>query len=309
MTLPEVASKIGISGARLLDVAKSVGSYYQPFDIKRAGTKKWRHIDNPTGALKEIQSRIQSRLLGGFPIRPEMFGGVPGRSHLDAASRHLRQQCVVIIDIKGFFPSTSNGRVHRLFRRLGFDPRAARVLTQLTTFQRRLPQGASTSTTIGNLVLGDLCSEVVGLCRSMNVTFFVDDITISGASGSNVRAMVEQVVRLVRKHNYRIGHHKVEIMSAGGSQHVLGVNVNRSRLSAGRGRIRDLRDQLIGKEVAPSPKSLLGRVGYVKSINCHQAAALQRLADRILLSSSSGDDSPVRHGDVIRSCSSIRRKH
>lgn len=308
-TLREIERVIRVSIPTLRRVAGRAGSYYQSWDLRQEGSRKWRHIDHPTGELKEVQSALQSRLLSRLPLHPQMYGGVSGRSHLDAATLHLRQDCVACIDIRDFFPSTSNDKVYRTFVRVGFGPRESRLLTQLTTFQHRLPQGAATSVTIGNLVLAPLCADVVALCTGLNVSFFIDDITISGP-GDRVRATVEPTVRLIQRHGYKVRHKKIVIRGAARCQQVLKVVVNRPHLSRGREKIQEIRDALIAlKGAAAIPRSIAGRIGYAGSIAKHQGAALLRFAERVLHTDSVATADEVKAGDLRRPCRCFNRSH
>lgn len=308
-TLRDLEELSGISGRRLMDLARRAGTYYRPFDLRRTGSAKWRHIDNPTDELKTVQRRLDLKVLRQLPLRPEMFGGVPGRSARDAAALHLAKECVAILDLREFFPSTSHGRVYRTFRALGWDARAARILTQLTTFQQRLPQGAPTSVTLGNLVLEPLCKDLAALCeaRALRVSLYVDDVTISG-SGDAVRAAIEPIIRLIRQHGYAVRHSKVRIMPSGGRQEVLGTGVNRGRLSVGRRRIEALRGGLLEEQNSLQlPARLAGGMAHVRSVSAIQGLSLERLARQIWESSTPGRDGRRRVKGETRPCSTARR--
>lgn len=307
-SLRDLEMLLGLSGRTLREVAGRAGSFYRPFDIRRPGTGKWRHIDNPTGQLKLIQHSIKRKVLGSYPVHAAMFGGVPGRSVEAAASLHLGKECVVGIDIRDFFPMTHHSRVNALLRSTGWEPRCARLLTQLTTFQHRLPQGAPTSVTLGNLVLRDLCTEVVELCtpRGINVSFYVDDITLSGR-GEPVREIIQPVVNLVTAHGYAIRSNKIRIMASSGRQEVLGLVVNRERLSAGRSRISLIRDEAIDRSAEPLiPVRVRGRVCHVEGVSSAQGAALKRLVTAIWEASTPGRYTKKK-GSETRPCRHARR--
>jgi hypothetical protein len=145
---------VGFEWGALVDLAKTVGRFYEPFDIIRPGSTKRRHIDNPSSQLKAVQSAIQRRLLSYVRFPEMMFGAIPNRSARDSAAIHVSQPYVVTIDLQDCFPNTNHHKVYGVWARLfGCSAEIAGLLTQLTTFQRRLPQGAPTSALLENLTL------------------------------------------------------------------------------------------------------------------------------------------------------------
>jgi len=40
-TLRDLEELSGISGRRLIDLARRAGAYYRPFDLRRTGSAKW----------------------------------------------------------------------------------------------------------------------------------------------------------------------------------------------------------------------------------------------------------------------------
>ena len=73
---------LGIKKSDLVRIAGQAGKYYKPFDMKKNGTTKWRHIDNPKEHLKTIQKKIQKKLLNRILFPETMIGGVSGEIHL-----------------------------------------------------------------------------------------------------------------------------------------------------------------------------------------------------------------------------------
>ena len=94
---------------------------------------------------------------------------------------------VANFDIEQFFSNITSEQVCRIFCAIGAAPDVAKVLTRLTTFKGRLPQGTPTSPMLANLVAGYggracLDGRIEGLCkkhRSRNGRW-IDDISISG---------------------------------------------------------------------------------------------------------------------------------
>src|SRR5438128_2033206 len=80
-------------------LAAEAGRYYRPFDRRKDIFDKWRHIDRPTGELKDLQSRLYHAILATIPFTSHIVGGIKGRSNRDNSVGHLRQDVLVTIDI------------------------------------------------------------------------------------------------------------------------------------------------------------------------------------------------------------------
>ena len=282
-----VRQLLGRSREDLERIGSHAGRYYRMLDRVPIDGGKRRHIDLPTGELATIQRRIQEQILSKVPFPPTMVGAVPGKSLRDSSRVHVQQAYVVCIDLKNCFPRISNRAVHDAFRRtLGCSPTIAATLTRLTTFQRRLPQGASTSSAIANMVLLPLHDAVQSLAaaRGFNCTFWVDDITLSGSA--EVLESIEEIIRLIHRHGHSIRQRKLLVASSGKQQSVTGVRVNR-QISAPREMRDKIRLEVLrlshDSEVSqPGLQKLMGRIGHVDFLCPSQGEALRRLASKKL---------------------------
>lgn len=293
-------------------IADRAGRYYEPFDMRR-GADKWRHIDNPNNALKGLQSRIYRAILADYEFPPNVVGGIPGRSLLDNVRLHVGQPIIVTFDIRGCFPSINHRRVFTAFReRLRFSADVASILTKLTTFQRRLPQGAPSSAIIANLVMVPLHVELERIARAFNLrwTIYIDDITISGA---RAREAIEPIIRAIQSNGFAVSHRKLHVMTSRSRQRITGVIVNKLVSAGRRYRIEDIRRSILNLHSAGHASereilSITGKVNNVRWLNEKQGVVLQRLADAVLPEPTALTDSP-RHSVEWRPCHSFSRSH
>jgi RNA-directed DNA polymerase len=154
--------------------------YYSGFTIpKNDGGSRTIHA--PSEGLKALQRRVLHRLLNPLPIHPAATGFVPGRSIVHNARPHLGQGVVINIDLADFFPSIAAERVRKAFCGLGWNKQAADILTNLCTYEGRLPQGAPTSPAISNLACRRLDARLAALAKKEGGQFtrYADDITVS----------------------------------------------------------------------------------------------------------------------------------
>jgi len=192
----------------LESLAANADSLYTPrLEPKKSGGT--RRIDPPRRQLKAVQRFINQRLLQDLVTSPIAFGGVPHRSHLGAVGLHQRRDFLGRIDIKDFFGNITHRHVAALFRAMGCEGDALYLLTRLTTFQGRLPQGAPTSTTIANLLLSGFDAELNAEAQRLGVTVsrVVDDMHASGQSAA-VRSIIELAFR--RLHGLGMPVHRDE---------------------------------------------------------------------------------------------------
>ena len=153
---------------------------YESFEIKKRSGKA-RQIDSPNPQLKFVQRVILRRLLSGLKVHEAAIGFEKGKSIVDAAKHHIGQEIVLSFDIVDFFPSISADRIHRYFRRIGWNYAVAKLLTSLVTFRGCLPQGAPTSPRLSNLVNYRMDCRLKNFVAQYDgaYTRYADDITVS----------------------------------------------------------------------------------------------------------------------------------
>lgn len=288
---------LGLSRDHLRVVADLAGGHYSPFPMsprprpfaRRVPPPKNRIIDNPSIELKKIQSLIAERLLKPLRLPENLLGGVKGRSVLDNVAYHRSSKTLLKIDVKRFFPSITNEHVYRVwFEMLGCSPAISGLLTQLTTFQRHLPQGAPSSTILANLVLY-LCDGPIRVeCARQNLSYssWIDDL---GFSGENPRPIIKTVVTTLRQNGFRISRKKLEIAGPRSKKILTGVTIGASlrvptdRLSRIRSGIHKLRTgAVLENEVAGYVRSLLGQITQVGSTSRKKAERFRGDLERAL---------------------------
>ncbi len=137
---------------------------YETWTISKKNGKQ-RLISSPKTELKEVQSRILTRLLYHIHVSVAAHGFVPSRSIVTNARVHLNAQHLINLDLKDAFPSVNKRRVqHILTRGIGslikkFGLRCPttmrtdliNLIADLVTYNNELPQGAPTSGYLLNL--------------------------------------------------------------------------------------------------------------------------------------------------------------
>ncbi len=185
----DVARALGLEIPRLRWLAfhseAAAMTHYVRFQIakKSGGT---RDLSAPHRDLARCQEWIRLHILDRIPLHDAAHGFVLGRGTMSNAVPHVRRAVVINADLKDFFPNITFPRVKGVFQELGYSPAAATVLALLctecprsrvtyagrelfvATGPRGLPQGASTSPALSNLVARGLDARLTGLARKLN---------------------------------------------------------------------------------------------------------------------------------------------
>jgi hypothetical protein len=238
--LDELVTRSGLRGEDLLAVAPAYRSVRVP---KRSGGERVLRVPDP--ATKAIQRRLLHSVFDGIPIHPAAHGFERGRSILTNALPHTGRAIVIRMDLVDFFGSTSERRVRRLFRVLGWDAETAALLTRLTTDGGALPQGAPTSPRLANLVNVRLDARLAALAETLGATYtrYADDLTFSFAEANHaaVADLLAATRKVVRQQGYRLHlDRKLQIRRRHHRQTVTGLVVN-DRVALPRARRRWLR--------------------------------------------------------------------
>lgn len=276
----------------IYELSETAGRFYKPFDIHKIGTDKWRHIDNPQHPLKTVQTRILKNILNrNLHLLPDgMNGGISGRSIVNNTQSHIGKECIGIIDIKECFPNTDNYQVNQVWvKYFGCGSRIANILTKLTTFQHKLPQGAPTSPLLCNFVLTQTFKEIKSITDnlSLDVSIFIDDITVSG-SRRNVISSIEPIINTLIKYGYAVRRRKVKVIPSNQSQKVTGIYVN-SKLSIGRKYVQQIRNLILktatlkGYVSYNDYRKIQGKISFAKSVSKTQGDKLEKFAEEMLV--------------------------
>jgi hypothetical protein len=296
--------RLGVKRVEIYELINSRPSLYQPFEKtkklhpypgalrRQAATRpaKKRKIDNPVSQLKDIQRRILKSILSEVELPSFMFGAVSGKTLLGHADVHVANQASALVhmDISSYYPNVTCFHVYFVWSVvLGCPPPVAKILTELTTFEWHLPQGAPTSPAIANILLASiyapvcLASERAGL----TITTWVDDLIFSGPSAWKI---METVRATLAANGFKVAPQKREILGPKAEKLITGVRLGRFHPRAPHKKMHDLRaaiHRLATGRVDPDDidkyrKNLSARIAHIASINAGDVTLLKRQAAR-----------------------------
>lgn len=302
-------------------VAETAGDFYKPFDqfkkLDEDGRERWRHIDNPTGVLKDIQRKIQTRILDPIAYRlPDyLSGGMPERSTVKNALPHVSKEIVLEMDLEKCYDNISEDQIRRVWIQLGCGREVANILTMLTTTGNRLPQGSPASTILCNLVLAEMANELHRNAqrRGMSYTQYIDDATISGKA-EVVRLYMKEAIGVVQRHGAKLNKSKTELIPRSRGQTVTGVGVNQ-KLAITNRKFQSIRERIVTISHPEGPinkkiiQSIWGQIHNAEQIDRKKGKKLASLARTRLDSLEIFDGPKIKKSPRTRECSSYNQAH
>lgn len=283
--LIEAAAKANVSYRR---VRPEPGSTRETFDA--------------LGVLKIIHRRIKDTIFSKVEFPEYLQGSLKQRDYVSNARKHTNQQILICEDVKKFFPSVRADKVNDVWSAFfGFSIPVAELLTQLTTKDDSLPQGAITSSYLANLVLWRDEPLLQAKMADKGITYsrYVDDMVMSSKRyliKSEQAWAIEQVYGMLRRNGLSAGRNKHQIFSATKPMIATKLIVNRKpslphkKRSAVRAQVRQLEqsaqtapDLVALVELANKASQRVGQLGrFHPNEACQLKARIQAVRGALL---------------------------
>lgn len=219
-SLDALANTLGIALPLLNRLSRIVNSSYVEFDIQTKN--KIRKVYEAKHELKKIQKRINSKIFEKVEYPFYLQGGIRDvdnkRDYVENAKFHANSNGLIALDIVDFYNNITAEQVFRVFKYFfKFPDDVAGVLTSLTTLDGRVPQGASTSSYLANLVFYNSEYSVVNKFdkKDLKYTRLLDDITVSSVkqlSQKDKTSIIKSVYAFVKGNGFEIKDEKTKIL-------------------------------------------------------------------------------------------------
>lgn len=266
-----LAVMFGYNPGLIWSLLHRTNKHYRQFRIPKGPGS--RNIHAPRVALKAIQTWLSFHYQRTWEPSNNVFGFVPGRSHIQAARQHLRAAWVYSVDIEDFFPSISKDRVYDALRRLGYQSeQSIHVVSSICCLRDRLVQGAPTSPVLSNIVLDSVDKHLASLAAANDVVFtrYADDIVFSGR-GAAPAGLQEDIKDAVVRDGWTLSSRK-EYFAALPKRlkvHGLLVHGTQLRLTKGyRNRIRAYRHLTDANKVRAEDRAMIhGHLRYAAQVD------------------------------------------
>lgn len=176
----ELAGLLGTTKGRLETVIGQKDKYTRRNSV-RIGSKD-RQLALPVGKLRTIHERLKSHF-NKIKQPCYLFSPRKGRAQRDNAEHHADQNQFLTLDIRQFYPSTTQEHIFRWayhVARLKRD--VAGMIAKLVAIDGKMPFGSPVSPVLTTLVHRVMFDEIFALCEGLGLkmTLWVDDLVISG---------------------------------------------------------------------------------------------------------------------------------
>ena len=291
-TLHALHVPLGLSVDELLSLAKRADGLYRVAKSIAKPDGSIRNTYDALAPLKEVHRRIKSQILDHVDYPAYLTGSIKGSDYKVNAALHSNARIVINEDISGFFPSTSAELVFKVWNGLfGFSQDVSQCLTQLTTRQGELPQGAITSSFLANLVFWQDEPILHTKLASQGLIYsrYVDDIAVSSKAflkNKEKSEVMRQIYGMLLKLGYQPKRAKHEISTSGARMEVTKLSVNakpglgKAVYSRTRAAVRDIELRISNGEILSFERGpyaqAMGRVLHLERFHPGKAAPLKK---------------------------------
>ncbi len=238
-----LAAHVGIEYNELNKMIHCTSLFYRRFSIpKRNGGERIISASYPSLLL--CQNWIYNHILKREDLHFCAHAYRPKKSILTNASKHLESKALLKMDMKNFFPSISINWVINYFSKLGYSNNVAYALGSLCCLDDALPQGASTSPALSNILLSHLDSRLYKLSKKFNLNYtrYADDLTFSG--GYIPHKCIGIITCIVTDFGLKINESKTKLIVGDKQKIVTGISIQGGKLSLPRKSKRNIKQEV-----------------------------------------------------------------
>lgn len=220
-TQRDLAQLVGLTR----DDLRRLANYQEQFIVRREAKSrgKVRQLAYPVGLLRVVHERMKFHL---NKVKQPAYLFCPRKNvgQRDNAALHLGQLQYLTLDLKQFYPSTTQVQVkHWLIRDLGMLEDVAGLLARIACVDGVVSFGSPLTPVLCSLVHRRMFDEIASVCeeRGLRCSLWVDDLTISG------RYIPGEVINRIRSITQAYGHrtHKIQYRTGNRPVFITGIGV------------------------------------------------------------------------------------
>ncbi len=241
--LEHLSKLIGIEISELHKMIGNSSKFYREFSIakKRGGR---RTVYAPYPSLLMCQTWIYENILKSRTVHFCCHAYRHKRSIITNATPHLNKRAILKMDMENFFPSIPINWVIRFFSDLGYSNNVAYYLAAICCVEGSLPQGASTSPALSNILLKHLDNRLYQLSIKYNLSYtrYADDLTFSGEYIPN--RLINVISNIVSDCSLSVNERKTSLIIGDKQKIVTGISVQGENLSLPRASRRQIKKEI-----------------------------------------------------------------
>lgn len=274
--------EFGLGENHLLNLLKTAPLKYKTYYIKKRDGVSEREISQPTPEVKFIQRWLVENYLNNFPIHESATAYEKGKSIRDNALPHAKNNYLMKIDFKDFFPSIKPDDIFNAMHNSTLSMDDKIVLSQIL-FKAKgkdgslfLSIGAPSSPKVSNIVMYQIDSEISLYCRKNNIAYtrYADDLTFSTNTPNLLKECLAEIRKILTETDspkLKINDQKTIYSSKKHNRTVTGlVLTNDKKVSLGRDKKRLLSARIHhfqqGKLTSVDALELKGQLAYAWAV-------------------------------------------
>ena len=224
--------------------AKATKKEYSEFFIpKKSGKRQITYLSHDS-SLFSLQENLK-KYFEGQALPTCVKGFVKGENYISYLEPHIYSVYFLRVDIKDFFPSIKKEMIEEELSQLVYFEKAddskkvSSLIANITTYNDCLPQGASTSPIMSNLVMMRLDQRILKYCQAVDVIYtrYADDILFSSSKLDfrEKKWFLKKIKYILSCKNFKLNYGKIksgtdEISLNGYVVSKEGIRLSRERL-------------------------------------------------------------------------------
>jgi hypothetical protein len=269
-------------------------------EIPKRDSDENRIIQYPVGSYKLILKRLHKLLMRRSKFPQSVCGGIIDKNLFNMVNSHCGQEAIYQIDLKDFFPNISSNRIYSFFLSSNCSAQIAEILTELVSFENKLPQGFPTSPIIANLIAWKMDFDHENICsgHKLRRTRWIDDILISGRI-KDLDPEIHKLEKSIVKNGYTINSKKKKYIRRGDRKKemiAVGLDIRKHKPDVSQNVFNKIESMLIifkeegsakvielfeeefpGKDIR---QSLAGKIRFIAQYNQQKGSYLKKLFDQ-----------------------------
>lgn len=281
--LEEMSTDLKVSIDYLKNLEKMSGRYRR---VVVNGKKKRREVYVPCKELKTVQYWLVHNVFNDCKISNYCTAYQKGMSIKQNALKHAKNNYILHMDIKDFFPSIDYMKLGTALvkNNLNLSKEDLLVIFHYTLYNtQHLVIGSVCAPIIANIVMYDFDNELDNILKdkgNFTYTRYSDDIIISSEEYIN-SDLVEIIEELLKKYGFVVNKKKTHFMTKNMKRNVTGISIdnNTNKLSIGTRNYREIKKRLYDYLVKNQgdKKYIVGYLSYIKDINKSQYDQLVKI--------------------------------
>lgn len=228
LTQRDLATLLGTTKERLEKLIDEKEEYITRREQEIGG--KLRQLALPVRKLRGVHEHLKFHL-NKIKQPPYFFSPRKGRAQRDNAIAHAAGPEILKLDIKQFYPSTTQEDIFRwAYYQAGMLEDVAGLIAKLVAIDGKMPFGSPISPVLTSLVHRPMFDGIYALCLAHGfvMSLWVDDLAISGANIPGT--FVDAVRQIIRTGGFQT--HKIQRRTTSRLTVITGVPISQGRVHA-----------------------------------------------------------------------------